>query len=82
MHRLVSGRTLISLPSAKAARYAGSSRTIGNRSSSREPAAPTTSASSPGMVITVGPVSKVKPSRTIRPARPPGIVSRSTTTTS
>ena len=46
------------------------------------PAAANTSASSPGIVITVGPLSSRKPSRSITPARPPGRSPRSTIVTS
>ena len=65
-------RTMISLPSAKRARYAGSRRFIGSSSERLLPAARSASSTRSGMVITVGPVSKVNPSCLTRSPRPPG----------
>ena len=70
------------LPSAKQARYAGSSRRIGITDSRSASTARNASAIRSGMVSTVGPVSKLKPSRVSTPARPPGCCSRSSTVTS
>ena len=75
-------RTWSTEPSWNVARYIGSTGRSRMWSAMSAPAAANTSASSPGIVSTVGPLSSRNPSRSISPARPPGRQSRSTTVTS
>ena len=74
-------RTMSSLPSSYTARYIGSTFLMVTKSAMLAPAATKASSNSPGIVSTVGPLSKRKPCESMTPARPPGISSRSSSVT-